>query len=400
MLTSLGVNVVGCSAGNFVTPIVREMQCPVSAFTLMISIEAATMAVLYPLAGKVLTTKKIGAVVPAALALQFAAMFLMGTYHEVWQFYLSGVMIGIGSAFSSLVALPLIINMWFKKKTGTALGAVISFGSAMTIIVNLLSAQLIVHLGWRSAYFILAAAGAVLALPYVIKFLKSPAEAGCLPYGADEPDAAANQKALAAAEEWGLTREVAFRKPLLYLAWLACLCYSIGSGVPGYVATFTTMELGKTVQYGSIAATCYSIGTVLCGFLLGSVNDRFGVKAGMLWGLVFMGGGLGGMLLLIGNSAFLLPACLIMGLGGSMYTVQAPLVVRSAVGGRHYSEIWSIVMIGNSMMGAFSYAPIGMIYDRTGTYRGAFWLGIVSFALAVVFGSMAIDLSKKEHKAT
>ena len=398
ILISVSHSIITCAAGNFVTPIVQDLGCKVSAFTMIVSIEAFTMALLYPIAGKVLTTGKIGLVITLALLLQYLGMFLMGTYRSIYGFYLSGVMIGVGSAFSVLVALPIIINMWFKKKTGMALGIATSFGSAGAIICNLLSAQLIAAFGWRNAYFILAVGGAVISVPFVCKFMKSPQEVGCAPYGADEPDTADDTSAHTESE-WGLTRKQAFKKPLFYLAWLTCLCYSIGTGVPGYVATFTTMELGKSLQFGSIAATCVSVGTVLCGFLLGSVNDRFGVKAGMLWGVVFMGSGLGGMILAISNSAFLLPACLLMGLGGSMYTVQAPLVARHAVGGKHYSDIWAIMMIGNSMIGAFSYAPIGLFYDKTGTYKGAFILGIAMFALALILGSVAIDMSKKERRA-
>ena len=41
-----------------------------------------------------------------------------------------------------------------------------------------------------------------------------------------------------------------------------------------------------------------------------------------------------------------------------MYTVQAPLIARSVLGPRHYSEIWSVMMIGNSLMGALSLSLI------------------------------------------
>ncbi len=69
--------------------------------------------------------------------------------------------------------------------------------------------------------------------------------------------------------------------------------------------------------------------------------------------------GMGGLMLSIQNSIFLLPACFLTGFGGlNMYSVQAPLVARTVVGNKHYSEIWAIMMIGNSMIAAFVYAPI------------------------------------------
>lgn len=394
ILVYFTTSVTGVSLTNFVTPVVTEFGIGVQQIMLTSSIECAVMAVLYPVAGKVLNKRKLQIIVPAALLLMLLGMFLMGSYQSVTGFYVSGVMIGIGSAFTQYLAMPLIINMWFKKKTGTALGICVSCGTAFGIIFNLLSAQLIVRLGWRGAYHVLPLIPLIVALPYIIIHLKSPKEAGCLPYGLEDRD-----EILVTDEveenNWGVTRKQAFRMPMLYLAWATCLCYSVGSSVPSFTATFATLELGKSVEFGSLAISIYNIGAVICGYLLGRINDKFGVRVGMLWGFTFMTLGMVGMILSINNSAFMLPSCFIMGFGGlNMYSVQAPLVARTVVGDRHYSEIWSILMIGNSMIAAFVISPIGGIYDATGSFRGAFWIGIITFGAAFVFGSIALKMSK------
>lgn len=387
-------SVISVSLTNFISPVVKDFGIQVRQIMLTSSIECAVMAVLYPVAGKVLSTKKLQVVVPANLLLMLLGMFLMGSYQSITGFYVSGVMIGIGSAFTQFLAMPLIINMWFKKKTGTALGICVSCGTAFGIIFNILSAQLIVRFGWRNAYHILPLIPLAVAMPYIVTHLKSPQEAGCEPYGAEE-ETALSRDTEGAEKNWGVTRAQAFRMPMLYLAWATCLCYSIGSSVPTFTATFTTLELGKSVEYGSLAMSCYSIGSVICGYLLGRINDKFGVKAGMLWGFGFMTLGMIGMTLSTKNSAFLLPACFTMGFGGlNMYSVQAPLVARTVVGNKHYSEIWSILMIGNSMIAALLISPIGGIFDMTGTFRGAFLLGSVTFGAALVFGAAALRLSK------
>ena len=391
-------SVVTVSLGNFVSPVVHDFGIQVRQLTLTNSIECAVMAVLYPVAGKVLNTLNPSIVVPSALFLMLLGMFLMGSYHSVYGFYLSGVMIGIGSAFTQFLAMPLIINMWFKKKTGTALGICVSCGNAFGIIFNLISAQLIVKIGWRAAYHILPMIPLVLALPYVMTHLKSPEEVGCRPYGAEETE----QEALTVSgseNAWGVTGKQAFHLPMLYLAWLVCLCYSVGSSVPNYIATFATMELGTSVELGSIAASIYSVGSVCCGFLLGKINDRYGVKAGMTWGMVFMILGMGGLTASIGNSALLIPACFLTGFGGlNMYSVQAPLVARTVVGDRHYSDIWAVLMIGNSMIAALVYSPIGGIFDATGSFAGAFALGMAMYTAALIFGVIALNMSRKYRK--
>ena len=383
--------IANAACGNFTTPVVQELGCSVSSFTLFISIQAGSMALMYPIAAKVLTTKPIGKVVTAALLLQLIALGLMGTYHSVYSFYLSGVLSGVGSAFSYLIALPIIINMWFKEKAGLALGIVTSFGSAFGILSSLLSAQLIVHVGWRNAYFILALCGMV-SLPVVFFLLKTPQEKNVLPYGAGQ---SAGGAAAQGGGEWGLTRKQAFRHPMFYLAWLTCLCYSLGSGVPSYSATFATMELGQSIQFGSYAAVCVSLGMIACGFILGFINDRFGARAGMIWGAAFNVAGFSVMMLAIRSPMLVLPGCILLGLGGSMYTVQAPLIARSVLGPRHYSEIWSVMMIGNSLMGALSFGPMGLFYDKTGSYLGAFLLAMALFTAALFTGWAALSLSAR-----
>ena len=143
------------------------------------------------------------------------------------------------------------------------------------------------------------------------------------------------------------------------------------------------MELGQSIQFGSYAAVCVSLGMIACGFILGFINDRFGARAGMIWGAAFNVAGFSVMMLAIRSPMLVLPGCILLGLGGSMYTVQAPLVARSVLGPKHYSEIWSVIMIGNSLMGSFSFGPIGLFYDKTGSYRGAFILAMAVFTAAV-----------------
>lgn len=185
LMAFAGMGVITSACGNFVTPVVEELGCSVSSFTMFISIQAASMALLYTTASRVLTTRPIGKVVACALLLQFAAWPSMGSYHSIGWFYLSGLLTGIGSAFALYIALPIIINMWFKKRAGFALGLVMSCGSASGILCNLLSAQLISTVGWRRAYLVLALGGAVLTLPAIFFLLKTPAEKiGVVPYGA------------------------------------------------------------------------------------------------------------------------------------------------------------------------------------------------------------------------
>ena len=385
---------VSAMMGNFVAPIVKELNCQVSEFTMLISICAISMALLYTTASRFLTMKRIGFVMGIASIAEVLGLALMASYRTVYMFYFSGALIGIAQAFTGFVAIPIVVNMWFKRKTGTVLGIIVAIGSAATIGYGLLSAQLISIYGWRSAYLILAAMALVVTVPAVFLIIKSPAEAGCEPFGADE-EPQLTQSAVAETTQWSLTRKQAFRLPLLYIAWIACILYSYGSGVSGYIIPFTTMELGQSINFGARAGMFLSLGGIACSLILGWINDKFGVKAGLLWGAVTTTAGFLLMFLSYQTPAYAYLASFIVGLGMSMYAVQCPLLARSIVGSKHFSGIWALMMMANSIIGGGLYSSIGLFYDKLGSYKGAFTMAIVLFVAAFFVGSLAIDMSRK-----
>lgn len=390
---------VMAAMSNFITPIVQELGCEVSQLTTFVSIEAIAMALMYTTASKILTTKKIGLVMGLASVMEITGLALMSTYHSVGMFYLSGLIIGVAQAFTGFVAVPIVINMWFRKKAGTVLGIVVAVGSASGIIYNLLSAQLIVAVGWRTAYLIMAAMAAVLTLPAVFLIIKSPKEVGCQPYGAEEVPAVTGNNVRTIETDASLTRKQAFSSMFLYVAWLACILYSYGSGVSGYVATYTTMELGQTINFGAYAGIALSIGTVISSLILGRINDKLGVKVGLAWGAITTTAGYVFMLASRLTPMLVLPAAFVVGLGASMYTVQCPLLARSIVGVKHYSDTWSLMMMANSLIGGGLYSSIGLFYDKQGSYAGAFIMAIVIHISAFFVGALAINMSKKRKMA-
>lgn len=378
--------------GNFVTPIVRELGCSVSALSAYTSVNAVAMALLYTTAVKFLNTKNIGKIMGFASLAEVIGLGLMSTYHSVYMFYFSAALIGVAQAFTGYVAIPAVINMWFKKNNGTVLGTVIAVGSAATTLYSLLTGQLISSFGWRQSYFIMAVMAAVLTVPAVFLFIERPEEVGCEPYGAGEEQVVA---ASADKGELSLTKQQALKMPMFYLAWLACVCFSYGSGVAYYTQTFSTIELGQTITFSSIVGVCLSLGTIFSSLIVGRINDRLGVWAGLAWGAVT--NALGFILMFASYKApfFVLPAVFIVGLGNTMYTVQCPLLARTVVGDKHYSEIWALMMMINSLIGGGLCFTIGLFYDLAGTFRGAFVMGILLLAVAAILGNISLSMRRK-----
>ena len=78
--------------------------------------------------------------------------------------------------------------------------------------------------------------------------------------------------------------------------------------------------------------------------------------------------------------------------------VQCPLLARNIVGSKEYSTIWSRMMMINSLIGGGLYSTIGMFYDRSGTYRGAFLMAIGMYIGAGILGTISVNQSRKLHE--
>lgn len=395
ILIKIGIDGMTMSAmGNFVTPIVKELGCGVSALTAYTSINAVAMALLYTTAAKFLNTKNIGKIMGTAALIQVIGLGMMSTYHNVVMFYISGAIIGLAQAFTGFVAIPVVINMWFKKNTGTVLGTVMATGSVATTLYSLLTGQLINHFGWRTSYLIMAAIAAVVTVPAVFAIIRRPQEVGCLAYGAAEA-AQTELETSANRSGFSLSKKQAMKLPMFYIAWLACICFSYGSGVAYNTQTFATLELKQSITFGSIVGVALNLGTIFSSLAVGRINDRYGVKAGIGWGVVTTVLGYSMMFMSYRNPVFVLPAVFLVGLGNTMYTVQCPLLARTVVGDRNYSDIWAVMMVANSIIGGGLCFTIGLFYDLTGTFKGAFVMGSVLFAMAAILGFVAINMSKK-----
>lgn len=395
VILKIGAGAMAACTANFIAPVVREFGCMVSEFTLMTSIMAIGMSLLYTLAAKTLDQLPIGRVMGIATTCEAVGIALLATYKSIGWFYLSGVLIGGAQAFTGLVATPIVINMWFKKKTGTMLGIVIAVQQVATVGFGLLSGQLITSVGWRTAYLILAAVVAA-TIPFLFLLMKSPKEAGCLPYGAEEEEAPADAVTpVVVKEEWGLTLKQAMRKPAFWIAWLTCIMYSYGTAGFSHFSSYSTLELGESTNFGAWAGMCMSLGGIVCSILLGRINDKFGVKAGLIWGAVFSALGFAIAIFAKNNHYLVFPGAFIAGLAYSMYTVQCPLISRTIVGSKYFSGIWAVMMVANSLIGGGLCFTVGLFYDKTGTYAGAFITCAALFALALVTGSVAVTMAKK-----
>lgn len=387
---SVGI-IVSC-AGLLYRAVAEDFNVGVSKISLYTSIMYLTITVLLPFAGKVLNKYDIRLILSLSGVINVLAFGLMGTYHSVYAFYVSGLALGIGSTFLIYGSIPLVMNNWFKAKAGTSLGIAMAFMGIGGAIFAQLTGYLIIVIGWRLTYIVLALIVAVLILPFSLFVIRAkPADMQMTPYTNGEKTATVEQVTKA---ETGATKKIALKSPAFYLVLLFTGLFGLASTVSFHVPNFV-QSVGFTAAMAATGVTCVTIGQTGGKFMLGAINDKFGVKSALFVGI---GGGLLGVICLLISDSFgigmLYIGALLFGIGFSGSTLLPPVVIREVFGGRDYAAIYTTIMSASTLGVALGTTLFSYIYDATGSYYTVFIIVIILFIITIS-SSLSALLYKK-----
>lgn len=334
--------------GPFFLPIANDLGFSRSLLAGIVAVGMICYGLAMPLVGWLVNRRGTRFVLLAGTAIVIAAATWSVLARGAVSFMLAfGVLLSVGLAFASPVAVTPVITRWFTRQRGMAL-FFLSTGSmaGMAVMTPLLSAC-IASFGWRAAILAFAGAFALFAVPIALWVMKDDAP--------EHTDLNAAQIATAQAApppRASLTvREVLRTRPF----WQVCLGLfacgfsmnllgthgvpmlmdhgfdashsAMGIGVIGFVAIFGTLMLGRLadrVPRRQMLAVIYGVrglgffalvavgahwelylassigGLVWAGSIALSsaiLADVYGVRlVGVLYGLTFIGHQLGGMI--------------------------------------------------------------------------------------------------------
>jgi MFS family permease len=295
--------------------------------------------------------------------------------------------VALGSTCIGALPNNTAVARWFVVRRGQALGIATAGISAGGIVLAPLAQYLIVHLGWRSAYAVLAGMVLVLVLPPVLAFMRrDPADLGLEPDGGPPPSRDRGQVALAAVTrelEHSVRPDVAVRQPSF---WLLAVSFGLTmaglSGVllyqipllldRGIAATQASWVLGATAAMGVVGKL---------GF--GALLDRYDQRR--VAAVCFCLQAAGVLLLWLSNGPLLL-ACYVVLYGyamGGNATLQASLVAE-VFGRAHYGAISSRLVPFVVTAQAIGVPAIGYLRDVTGSFGPALATIVAASLVAAV----------------
>jgi MFS family permease len=384
--------------GVLMVPLQQEFGWSTTVLSAAVSINLVLFGLTAPFAAALMERFGVRAVTAVALGMIGAGSALTVLVNQSWQILLTwGLLIGLGTGSMALVFAATIANTWFAKSRGLVIGILTAGSAAGQLVFLPFIAMLAQDPGWRQASLLIAA-GALAVVPLVLKFLKnSPADAGVLPYGAEEPSGGPTAKAEAprtdaaagkaeAGEATEPSRNAAIRalqvlrrasrvRTFWALAAGFAICGATTNGLIGthFIPSAHDHGMPETTAAGLLAVVGIFdiLGTIASGWL----TDRFNPRILLAVYYQFRGIGLLVLPLLLGSSVqpSMIVFVVIYGLDW-VATVPPTAAICRQVFGADGSVVFGWVFAAHQLGAAAAALAAGAIRDATGHYTYA-WLG-------------------------
>ncbi|WP_409367658.1 MFS transporter [Lysinibacillus sp. 38-6] len=382
------------SAGLFLPSVSKDLGVGLGNLTLYLSISSIVTMIFLPIGGKLMAKYDTRILLSIAIILQAGSFALFGMMNSVWGWYILAIPLAVGGVIITVLAGPVLVNQWFKQRSGLALGIITASGGLIGAFSSPVIGNLIANQGWRSAYIMVGVAAIVIIVPTIIFFLrKSPQEKGLLPYGAEETNADENK-----VEKDTSNSGISFADAKKSLAFvLLILFFFIITSVASFSIHIPTylVNQGYDVKFTGNVMASLMVGVLLGSIIFGYLIDKIGARN---TAIVAMCIGLASMLILFFFVKITFAVVLGVGLFGfvsaSIGTI-APAITSALFGNKDYSQIYSTVSIGLAVAGIIALPAYGYIFDFTGSYTAVLLIIIVMLIINILFVIMAFGNKKK-----
>lgn len=274
-----------------------------------------------------------------------AVLVGMSFVGELWQVYVLFAVSDCFAVASTRLLISLVTANWFTAKRGLAISIALSGSGFGGAILSPIVSSLIVSVGWRSTFLVLAAVCIVAALPITAySFRTKPSEIGLKPLGENPGDP------------------------------------SVSTAGDKDEHTAPEVNVGWSRIKKSPAFWLLVVAFLFMGLVNGAIYDRFGLRFGNV---------LGSVACIVACAALCFPttdlgpivAAVSFGIGTCMGTITPTIAASKQFGmadlGKVTGTITSLEMVGGTVGAIVS----GALFDATGSFASA-W--IVCLACSVV----------------
>lgn len=386
------------ATGLFLTPVSDDLGMSLSSLSLYVSIMSIVTMVFLPFAGKLIAKADIRIILIVGVILHAGAFAAMGFMNNVWGWYVLAVPCAIGYVVVAQITGPVIINNWFKKSKGLALGIMMATVGAFGAFISPWIGNLIANEGWRSAYTtsgLTLGVGAIIVILLFIRF--APGKKGA--YGSDEINAedlgatTVNEDA-----QKGIASTIAKKSPAFFALMAFFFFLTSVAAFAQHVPTFAITK-GFDTAFGGTLMGLFMVGLLIGSLTFGFLADKIGAKGttfvALISGLVTFV-----LFLLFGEiKAMIMIGAIIFGFLSSSIGTLGPLLTISLFGNKNYADIYATASVGLAVAGIVALPLYSLIKDLTNSYNIVLIAIIVMIVISMLLVTVAFKQKDKLVKA-
>lgn len=385
-----------CSSNNslYVFAITEALDITRSSYSLTNSLRFIATAIVNLFFGTLIARFGAKKMVCAGFVSLISAVLIFSVAQSVYVFYLGGILLGLGFAWTGTTIVGNVVARWFPEKRGTVMGFVLAANG----VGGALAAQIVSPIiyeegnpfGYRNAYRLVAVILAVIGMLVVIFLKNQPKD-----YAGDGKPVAKKRRG----QSWvGIEYERIVKMPLFYAA-LACI-FLTGFVLQGFnsVSTVHMKDVQIDDAFIATALSAHSIALAVFKFFTGYLYDKRGLRITMtvcslaalvsLTALIFAANTITG-------KGLAMVYAIISSLALPLETIMLPIYACDLFGDKAFNKVMGLFVSVNVAGYALGAPLTNLIFDVVGSYIPAFIGAVVLMAAIVV--SMNVVISKA-HK--
>ncbi len=381
-----------CSSnkGLYLSAITEAQGIKRSLFSFNDSFRYVTTALVNLFFGSMVARLGARKMIAAGFLSLMLSMFFYSIAESIWVFYLGGIFLGLGLAWTTTTMAGYVVNLWCKEHKGAIMGFVMAAnglgGALATQIVTPIIYQDGNLFGYQDAYRLVIVILAVTGFISVLLFRNAPRSE-------DAP-----KKAKAASD---ISLRDAMRKPYFYcMAICVFLAGASLQGVHGIAAAHLT-DVGLDAAFVGLVVSVHSVALAGSKFLTGLAHDKIGLKKTILicdicacLAFLFLGLATAGTL----GKVMGLSYSVFSALGLPLETVIISLITAKLYGQKGFNKMLGIFSAINTAGFAIGSPLANGLYDILGSYRPFLFALVATMILVAFLSQYSLHLADKEKR--
>lgn len=309
-------------------------------------------------------------------------MVFTGTIVHLWQFYLSfGVLLGIAEAIFLVPLVPGVMR-WYRRHLGWGMGILMaSWGLGPAVAVPAMG-YLIVHLGWKSAFWYTAVGSTIIMAILIYLYKDSPSNIGTKPYGTLPGESVKKELAIDRPKTKvfaGYMKKTTAYYNMSSIHFLGCVGHAI---ILVYLIPIAIQE-GISIMEASAIITVMAAFSIPSRLTVPVLSERFGVRTIMTI-FFFLQGTPVIMLFWAHERWYFYLFALVFGIGYGGESGGFPILNRKYYGHAPQGSPYGFQMLGAGLGMALGGWLGGVIFDLTGAYDIALGISVIASFLGMI----------------